>query len=823
MMENTTALSLVKVERENASTKNDRSSDKAYFQSIYDFLTFGQIPSGHTLESFRRMCVPYRVINGILHKGVRNPKKVVTDDREKEDIVAQFHIDEDSGIHKSAQDTSNAIHDHFFWRTILQDARHYTEKCGICQDSLSSHKTWTRLSLLVHGPFPTSSGELKSVVSLQDTASKWILAKVVATHESHFIPQVSSFLFSSMCQFGFTTCQCSIQENLFDSVAHNFSSLCESLRDETSMSIPQDLLHFAEVRDEDNVGESLAAFIGSHFETWDTESLLDIWLWKRRTQSSAFFAMFQREPNHMSEKNQRGEVHWAKKRRKLKSSMLACRHCGEAFTSRVSFKIHQQRHLDEARRAGVFHGEQERDPEDDEPSVSPEESPVKKRKIANNQHVEDDNSITVVTTTETTITAVKTLLNETQDERGKRGKYFKYSPELKEQIADYAQKFGSLEAADHFSRVLGNPLSESTIRNFVKAAQLFSQSLKEEIGKHAYQFGLEASLKLYRQKMPAGVELRRPMIKRLMDMFVAKNPNLPLEEDDEEAGEEVNQHRQKFIFEASLKNDIGRYAFHCGNTNAVHHFSNKLRFPMKESTIRKFKKIWMEKNGVDVMDTNKNDFVLDLGTTSNDPMSSYDITRDKVLEESQSAPLPLTVSRSNPAQDGQVEGVNPGPVKLKRRTIGTQKQGKKVEHQRRGKRGQYANYDPALRAEIAKFAMDHGNQETINYFREKLNIEVPESTVRGLRNRLLSKNFEATDQGKGRGRPMRLGKYDTTVQNCIRQLVASGEKPTSFLAVATAKQVLMENEPQLLVENGGNIELNTTWAKSFLRRMNLGK
>ena len=53
---------------------------------------------------------------------------------------------------------------------------------------------------------------------------------------------------------------------------------------------------------------------------------------------------------------------------------------------------------------------------------------------------------------------------------------------------------------------------------------------------------------------------------------------------------------------------------------------------------------------------------------------------------------------------------------------------------------------------------------------------------------------------------MRLGKYDPIVQNCIRELVASGEKPTSFLAVATAKQVLMENDPQLLVENGGKIE-----------------
>ena len=47
-------------------------------------------------------------------------------------------------------------------------------------------------------------------------------------------------------------------------------------------------------------------------------------------------------------------------------------------------------------------------------------------------------------------------MSETKDERGKRGKYFKYSPELREQIAEYAQKHGSLEAANHFSNLLGS-------------------------------------------------------------------------------------------------------------------------------------------------------------------------------------------------------------------------------------------------------------------------------------------------------------------------------------------------------------------------------
>ena len=43
--------------------------------------------------------------------------------------------------------------------------------------------------------------------------------------------------------------------------------------------------------------------------------------------------------------------------------------------------------------------------------------------------------------------------------------------------------------------------------------------------------------------------------------------------------------------------------------------------------------------------------------------------------------------------------------------------------EKRSRRGKYANYEPVLRAEIAKYAMEHTNQDTINFFREKKNIE----------------------------------------------------------------------------------------------------
>ena len=56
-----------------------------------------------------------------------------------------------------------------------------------------------------------------------------------------------------------------------------------------------------------------------------------------------------------------------------------------------------------------------------------------------------------------------------------------------------------------------------------------------------------------------------------------------------------------FILKGSINFtlEIGRYAFHCGNANAVHYFSDKLQLPVKESTVRKFKKAWMSRNGVE--------------------------------------------------------------------------------------------------------------------------------------------------------------------------------------------------------------------------------
>jgi hypothetical protein len=146
------------------------------------------------------------------------------------------------------------------------------------------------------------------------------------------------------------------------------------------------------------------------------------------------------------------------------------------------------------------------------------------------------------------------------------------------------------------------------------------------------------------------------------------------------------------------------------------------------------------------------------------------------------------------------------------------------------KRGNYTTYSPEVRAEMGKYAAEHGSQKACQHFRAILGHDVPESTIRGLRDKYLLKREHCGSSSDGdrevtclgyapRGRPMRLGKYDEVVQECIRELIKAGEPVSSFLAIATAKQVLTQYEPGLLEENGGKVKLNTTWAKSFLKRI----
>lgn len=177
-------------------------------------------------------------------------------------------------------------------------------------------------------------------------------------------------------------------------------------------------------------------------------------------------------------------------------------------------------------------------------------------------------------------------------------------------------------------------------------------------------------------------------------------------------------------------------------------------------------------------------------------------------------------------------------------------------------RGYYSAYSPELRAEVGRYAHEHGTIAARRYFGQRLGSMLPDSTVRGLRDKYAAKlrlaeaaaaaaasssNSPRGDEAEAstgedisstkpppppgtavitalgfgqRGRPIRLGKYEQLVAECVRRLATESDEPVSdFVCIASARQVLLQYEPHLLEEHGGPIRLSTSWAKSFIKRM----
>ena len=90
-----------------------------------------------------------------------------------------------------------------------------------------------------------------------------------------------------------------------------------------------------------------------------SEVSINIWLLRLRLQTTEagltpFQTVFSRP---MVERSLAGPGDLKQTRRKLQSSVLHCRHCEESFTSKISFRIHQRRHTEEARLRGQREGE----------------------------------------------------------------------------------------------------------------------------------------------------------------------------------------------------------------------------------------------------------------------------------------------------------------------------------------------------------------------------------------------------------------------------------------------------------------------------------
>lgn len=136
---------------------------------------------------------------------------------------------------------------------------------------------------------------------------------------------------------------------------------------------------------------------------------------------------------------------------KRKANVFRCQVCNESFSSASTLRSHESSHLSYAR--------------------------VTRSNISNRILYQDPNSIgpvlihpgSVSATVEdtsmamsTAVGAVKAIIAEKKvkgagkGDRGKRGEYRRYSIEMRETIAQYAQRHGNHEASRVFTASLGN-------------------------------------------------------------------------------------------------------------------------------------------------------------------------------------------------------------------------------------------------------------------------------------------------------------------------------------------------------------------------------
>lgn len=151
------------------------------------------------------------------------------------------------------------------------------------------------------------------------------------------------------------------------------------------------------------------------------------------------------------------------------------------------------------------------------------------------------------------------------------------------------------------------------------------------------------------------------------------------------------------------------------------------------------------------------------------------------------------------------------------------------------RRGKYNIYSSELRAEIGRYAVQHGNASARRVFSTKLGVRINNSTISGIKKAYLAEREQkrARDENedeiaelpeKKRGRHVLLGeRLDGLVQKYVLQVREGGGAINTAMVVAGAMGIVESLDRTRLVENGGDIFLSRSWAKSLLKRMKFTK
>ena len=143
------------------------------------------------------------------------------------------------------------------------------------------------------------------------------------------------------------------------------------------------------------------------------------------------------------------------------------------------------------------------------------------------------------------------------------------------------------------------------------------------------------------------------------------------------------------------------------------------------------------------------------------------------------------------------------------------------------KRRKYTTFNPEDRADIGRYAAENGNAATVRKY------GVGESMVRLFKKKYLdelrarvkkqdSEPVTAIAMGR-RGRPLLLGELDQKVQVYIKALRGAGGSVGTSIVIAAAEGIITAHDRNLLVQNGGYINLTRDWGLSLLSRMGFVK
>ncbi|XP_023325565.1 uncharacterized protein LOC111699193 [Eurytemora carolleeae] len=319
------------------------------------------------------------------------------------------------------------------------------------------------------------------------------------------------------------------------------------------------------------------------------------------------------------------------------------------------------------------------------------------------------------------------------------------------------------------------------------------------------------------------------------------------------SGKEGGGRMEGRVYSSALRQEIGEYAIAHGVDAAVSVYSEKLQMSVKPGTVKKFRRLYMNKptvhsdttTTIDLLQSSFN--VLNQGgegyTVQYSVVQPYNLVHHNLSTDLSSmhgelVTIPTDIIQTvNVCSDIQEESEDLSfkSVKPSVETSSSHSQNKKQDEsnentktdkaprKKKYTRGSYVQYSAEMRAKIGKFAAKHGNVAAIRHFSEELGQTISESTIRAMKDKYIVmsriKGENISEVGAGaRGRPSSFGQYDQILISTLKRLEERGEKINSFAVIATAKQILRDSGD----ENSSAVsapKLTPQWAKSVLKRL----